>query len=66
MKHFFVEIRRTKKDDEGKEYESVSLQTYWNAPMSTSTRQLRHEKNVVFDEVAKMLSVEKREEETPQ
>ena len=52
LKHFFLEIRQTTKENKGKEYEPGTLQTYRNglrryfsgASMSTGSRQLRPRK----------------------
>ena len=69
LKHFFVEIRKTKKDDEGKEYEPGSLQTYRNSlrryllhwPCPPAPDNFDIEKNEEFDEVTNMLSVKKKD-----
>ena len=69
LKHVFVEIRKTKKDDEGKEYEPRSLQTYRNGlrryflqrPCSPAADNFDNEKNKEFDEVANMLSAKKKD-----
>ena len=69
LKHFFVEIRKTKKDDEGKEYEPGSLQTYRNGlrryfllrPCPPAPDNFDIEKNEEFNEVAKMLSVKRKD-----
>ena len=69
LKHFFVEIRKTKKDDEGKEYEPCSLQTYRNGirryflhrPCPPAPDNFDIGKNEEFDEVANMLSVKKKD-----
>ena len=66
---FFVEIRKTKKDDEGKEYEPGSLQTYHNGlrryflhrPCLPAPDNFDIGKNEEFDEVANMLSVKKKD-----
>ena len=69
LQHFFVEIRKTKKDDEGKEYEPGSLQTYRNGlrryfllrPCPPAPDNFDIEKNEEFNEVAKMLSVKRKD-----
>ena len=69
MKHFFVDIRKTRKDDEGKEYEPGSPQTCRNSlrryflhrPCPPAPDNFDIEKNEKFDEVANMLSVKKKD-----
>ena len=69
LKHFFVEIRKTKRDDEGKEYEPGSLQTYRDGlrhyflhrPCPPAPDNFDLKKNKEFAEVANMLSVKKKD-----
>ena len=74
LKHFFLEIRQTTKENKGKEYEPGTLQTYRNglrryflerASMSTGSRQLRPRKikslAIEFEEVSTMLSMKKKD-----
>ena len=66
LKHFFVEIRQTGKENKGKEYEPGSLQTYRNglrryflqrpSPPAPDNFDIEN-----FEEVVAMLSVKKKD-----
>ena len=69
LKHVFIEIRNTKKDDEGKEYEPGPLQTYRNGlrryfllrPCPPAPDNFDIEKNEEFNKLAKILSVKRKD-----
>ena len=71
LKHFFLEIRQTTKENRGKEYEPGTLQTYRNGlrryflerPCSPAVDNfdLKKSSAIEFEEVSTMLSMKKKD-----
>lgn len=71
LKHFFLEIRQTTKENKGKEYEPGTLQTYRNGlrryflerpcPPAPDNFDIEKSSGVEFKEVASMLSIKKKD-----
>ena len=70
LKHFFLEIRQTTKENKGKEYEPGTLQTYRNGlrryflerpcPPAIDNFDLEKSSAIEFEEVSTMLSMKKK------
>jgi len=71
LKHFFLEIRQTTKENKGKEYEPGTLQTYRNSlrryflerpcPPAIDNFDLEKSSAIEFEEVSTMLSTKKKD-----
>ena len=71
LKHFFLEIRQTTKENKGKEYEPGTLQTYRNGlrryflerpcPPAIDNFDLEKSSAIEFEEVSTMLSMKKKD-----
>ncbi|KAK3736572.1 hypothetical protein QZH41_003146 [Actinostola sp. cb2023] len=71
LKHFFLEIRQTTKENKGKEYEPGTLQTYRNGlrryflerqcPPAVDNFDIEKGSGTEFEEVAEMLSLKKKD-----
>ena len=71
LKHFFLEIRQTTKENKGKEYEPGTLQTYRNGlrryflerpcPPAVDNFDLEKSSAIEFEEVSTMLSMKKKD-----
>jgi len=76
LKHFFLEIRRTTKENKGKEYEPGTLQTYRNGlrryfperpcPPVVDNFDLEKSSAIEFEEVSTMLSMKRKKKELKQ
>ena len=71
LKHFFLEIRQTTKENKGKEYEPGTLQTHCNGlqryflerpcPPAVDNFDLEKSSAIEFEEVSTMLSMKKKD-----